>query len=141
MTSYLHIMGHGGKSISLQRVTSLRRRARVNTPAVLYWLDRVFDDSKLGESILQEVPGAESAMHYCLVVFDETFFENSLAYYSRHFIDMSYISAAQSTDSNSRLATSGSSSSSSSVINIRTTTMMLRQLIGLRLLTVSPSSN
>jgi len=54
-------------------VTSLRRRAQTNAGAASYWLRRVLDDGgrrDCVESIVQGVPGAEPAMHRCLVVFN-----------------------------------------------------------------------
>jgi len=36
----------GATSIPLQRLTSLRRRAQANAPAVSYWMRRVLDDGR-----------------------------------------------------------------------------------------------
>ena len=45
MSSFLHIMSQiEACRYRLQRVTSLRRRARANAPDVSYWLRRVPDD-------------------------------------------------------------------------------------------------
>jgi len=59
--------------VPLQQVTSLRRPAQTNAGAASYWLRRVLDDGgrrDCVESIVQGVPGAEPAMHRCLVVFN-----------------------------------------------------------------------
>jgi len=40
-----HSGPYGGRSIPLQRVTSLRRRAQANAPAASYWLRRVLNDA------------------------------------------------------------------------------------------------
>jgi len=57
--------------ISLQRVTSLRRRAHANAPVTSYWLHRVRRRRapRSDESIVQGVSGAEPAKHRCLVRF------------------------------------------------------------------------
>jgi len=63
----VHIMcRNGGMSITLQRVTSLHRRAQANAPAASYWLRRVLEDGwrrDWTEFVMQWVPGAESAMY------------------------------------------------------------------------------
>ena len=45
---FAHNGHYGGYRLSmpLQRVTSLRRRARSHTPAASYWLRRVVDDAR-----------------------------------------------------------------------------------------------
>ena len=54
-----------GKSIQLQRVTLLRRRVQVNAPVASYCF-RFFPSrrraTRLGESIVEGVPGAEPAV-------------------------------------------------------------------------------
>ena len=63
----VHIMcRNGGMSTTLQRVTSLHRRAQANAPAASYWLRRVLEDGwrrDWTEFVMQWVPGAESAMY------------------------------------------------------------------------------
>jgi len=73
MTSCSHIGNgsYGNVSIPLQRVASLRRRAQANVHAALYWLRRCpvrRRAPRLDESIVLGVPGAESAVHHCLVL-------------------------------------------------------------------------
>jgi len=50
---------------TLQRVTSLRRRAQANAPAASCRGRRRVP--RLDESIVQGVPGAEPGIHHCLV--------------------------------------------------------------------------
>jgi len=61
---------HGSIEIPLQQVTSLPRRAQAaNAPAASYSLRRVLDDGRhRSKSVLQGVPVAKPAMHYCLVL-------------------------------------------------------------------------
>ena len=49
----------------LQRLTSLRRRAQDNALAASYWLRR--RRASIDESIVQGVPGAQTAMHHCRI--------------------------------------------------------------------------
>ena len=54
MTSYLHVVA--GRSMPLQRMTSLRRRAQTHAAAASYLLRRVSDDGDcIDESIVQRV--------------------------------------------------------------------------------------
>jgi len=51
---FAHNGQYGGLSISLRRVTSLRRRAQANAPAVSYWLCRLYKTTTC--AIVQGLP-------------------------------------------------------------------------------------
>ena len=48
------------------RSVSPQRRARTNAPTARYWLRHILAP-RLDESLMQGLPGAECAMHHCLV--------------------------------------------------------------------------
>ena len=59
-------------SMTLQRVTSLRRRAQENASAASYWLRRVQDSERRDCDVRRDLrargTGAKLAMHHCLPV-------------------------------------------------------------------------
>ena len=64
---FAHSGPYRGVSIPLQRVTQLRLRAQANPLLRHIGCVVSYTTAILDESIMQGVPGMESAMHYCLV--------------------------------------------------------------------------
>ena len=62
----LRMTSYGGMPIPLQQVTLLRHRAHANAPAASYWLTT--EGAETRQSIMKGLPGAEPAMHHCLVL-------------------------------------------------------------------------